>query len=66
VLSSQHSDEVELDTLESDVKKHVIDPILAEFALPSEGYRLLVNPKPYQRFGAGGGGGRGRGRGGPN
>ena len=44
VLSSQHSEEVELDTLESDVKKHVIDPILAEFALPSEGYRLLVNP----------------------
>src|SRR4029079_2993379 len=43
VLSSQHSEDVELDTLESDVKKHVIDPILAEFAIPSEGYRLLVH-----------------------
>jgi S-adenosylmethionine synthetase len=44
VLSSQHSDDVTLDTLEADVKKHVIDPILAGFEIPSEGYRLLVNP----------------------
>lgn len=44
VLSSQHSEDVTLDTLEADVKKHVIDPILAGFDLPSEGYRLLVNP----------------------
>ena len=35
---------IELDTLESDVKKHVIDPVLADFDIPSEGYRLLVNP----------------------
>ena len=44
VLSSQHAEEVELDTLESDVKKHVIDPVLADFDIRSEGYRLLVNP----------------------
>ena len=44
VLSSQHAEETELDTLESDVKKHVIDPVLETFDLPSEGYRLLVNP----------------------
>jgi len=44
VLSSQHDEDTELGTLESDVKKHVIDPVLADFALPSEGYRLLVNP----------------------
>src|SRR4051794_29721601 len=44
VLSSQHSDDVTLDTLEADVKKHVIDPILTDFDIPSEGYRLLVNP----------------------
>jgi S-adenosylmethionine synthetase len=44
VLSSQHDEDTELDTLEADVKKHVIDPVLATFALPSEGYRLLVNP----------------------
>ena len=44
VLSTQHSDEVTLETLEADIKKHVIDPVLASFAIPSEGYRLLVNP----------------------
>ena len=27
-----------------DIKKHVIDPVLAAFDIPSEGYRLLVNP----------------------
>ncbi|HQR28257.1 MAG TPA: methionine adenosyltransferase [Nocardioides sp.] len=45
VLSTQHSEEVHLaDTLEPDVKKHVIDPVLGGFDLPSSGYRLLVNP----------------------
>ena len=44
VLSSQHSEDTELDTLEADVKKHVIDPVLETFDLPSDGYRLLVNP----------------------
>ena len=44
MLSSQHSGDITLDTLEADVKKHVIDPILANFAISSEGYKLLVNP----------------------
>jgi S-adenosylmethionine synthetase len=44
VLSTQHTEETELDTLESDIKKHVIDPVLDGFTIPSEGYRLLVNP----------------------
>ncbi len=45
VLSTQHAEDVQLeDTLEPDVKKHVIDPVLAMFTIPSEGYRLLVNP----------------------
>ena len=44
VLSTQHAEETDLDTLEADIKKHVIDPVLATFDLPSEGYRLLVNP----------------------
>ncbi|MCW2796300.1 methionine adenosyltransferase [Nocardioides sp.] len=44
VLSSQHSADITLDSLEADVKKHVIDPILANFKISSEGYRLLVNP----------------------
>ena len=29
VLSTQHTEDTELDTLESDIKKHVIDPVLA-------------------------------------
>ncbi len=44
VLSSQHSDDVTLEQLEADVQQHVIDPVLATFDIPSEGYRLLVNP----------------------
>jgi S-adenosylmethionine synthetase len=45
VVSSQHAEDVDLETVfEPDVKKHVVDPVLAGFALASDGYRLLVNP----------------------
>ncbi|MEJ7832798.1 MAG: methionine adenosyltransferase [Nocardioides sp.] len=44
VLSTQHSEEVELSTLEGDIAKHVIDHVLDGVDIPSEGYRLLVNP----------------------
>lgn len=45
VLSTQHAEEIDLEsTLEPDIKKHVIDPVLASFDIESEGYRLLVNP----------------------
>jgi S-adenosylmethionine synthetase len=45
VLSSQHAEEVDLEsTLGPDVKKHVVDPILATFDITSDDYRLLVNP----------------------
>jgi S-adenosylmethionine synthetase len=44
VLSTQHAEDTELDTLEGDVKKHVVDPVLETFEITSEGYRLLVNP----------------------
>jgi S-adenosylmethionine synthetase len=44
VLSTQHSADVGLDQLETDIKQHVIDPVLASFDIPSEDYRLLVNP----------------------
>ena len=44
VLSTQHSEETDLDKLEAEIKQHVIDPVLASFDIPSEGYRLLVNP----------------------
>ncbi|MET0305313.1 MAG: methionine adenosyltransferase [Solirubrobacterales bacterium] len=44
VLSTQHAESTTLDTLETDIKQHVIDPVLATFELPSDGYRMLVNP----------------------
>ncbi|WP_203335497.1 methionine adenosyltransferase [Nocardioides limicola] len=45
VLSTQHAEDIDLEsTLQPDIKKHVIDPVLATFDIPSEGYRLLVNP----------------------
>ena len=45
VVSSQHADGISLDgTLTPDVKKYVVDPILAGIDLDSSGYRLLVNP----------------------
>lgn len=44
VLSTQHSEDTDLAKLEAEIKQHVIDPVLATFTIPSEGYRLLVNP----------------------
>jgi S-adenosylmethionine synthetase len=45
VLSTQHAEDVDLVlALEPDVKKHVVDPVLATFDIPSDDYRLLVNP----------------------
>jgi S-adenosylmethionine synthetase len=45
VVSSQHAADIDLDTLlKPDVAEHVVAPVLAEFGLDTEGYRLLVNP----------------------
>ncbi|MFL6109098.1 MAG: methionine adenosyltransferase [Marmoricola sp.] len=45
VLSSQHAEGIDLEnTLTPDIQKHVIEPVLESFDIPSEGYRLLVNP----------------------
>jgi S-adenosylmethionine synthetase len=45
VVSSQHAKHIDLDNLLApDVKRQVVDPVLAGFDLPSDGYRLLVNP----------------------
>ncbi len=45
VLSSQHAADVDLDkTLAPDVRKYVVEPVLAAFDLPSTGFNLLVNP----------------------
>ena len=44
VLSTQHSEKVGQEQLAQDIKQHVIDDVLANCDIPSEGYRLLVNP----------------------
>lgn len=45
VVSSQHAADISLDgTLGPDIRKHVVDPILATFDIDSRDYRLLVNP----------------------
>jgi len=45
VVSSQHAADIDLDTLLApDVREHVVEPELPTLSIPSEGYRLLVNP----------------------
>jgi S-adenosylmethionine synthetase len=45
VVSTQHAQGIDLDELLTpDVRKHVVDQVLAQFDIPSDGYRLLVNP----------------------
>ena len=45
VISSQHAAHVDLDkTLSPDIQKHVIQPIVDSFEIPSDGVRILVNP----------------------
>ncbi|WP_046470944.1 methionine adenosyltransferase [Allosalinactinospora lopnorensis] len=45
VLSSQHAPDINLDELLApDVKEHVIAPIVADYGLEYDDYRLLVNP----------------------
>ncbi len=45
VVSSQHSDDVDLDKqLAPEIRKHVVEPVLAKFDLSAEEFTLLVNP----------------------
>jgi S-adenosylmethionine synthetase len=45
VLSTQHEDGIDLETqLTVDIKKHVVDVVLADFDIDISDYRLLVNP----------------------
>ncbi len=45
VVSSQHADDIDLDTLlKPDIEEHVVRPVLEALDLDTEGYRLLVNP----------------------
>jgi S-adenosylmethionine synthetase len=45
VVSSQHAPDISLsDLLTPDIKEHVVDPVIAELDIDTDGYRLLVNP----------------------
>jgi S-adenosylmethionine synthetase len=45
VISAQHQDDVDLDEhLKPDVRRHVIDAVLAEMGLEADGLRVLINP----------------------
>jgi S-adenosylmethionine synthetase len=45
VLSTQHAPRIDLENLLTpDIREHVVDPVLADLDLDTEGYRLLVNP----------------------
>ena len=45
VISSQHAPEIDIEKkMAPEVKKYVIDPILASFDLPASDVRILINP----------------------
>ena len=45
VLSTQHAKGIDLDAmLTPDIRRHVVDQVLAQFDIASDDYRLLVNP----------------------
>ena len=45
VVSSQHAADIDLETLLTpDIREHVVEPVLAEYSLDTEGYNLYVNP----------------------
>ncbi len=46
VLSTQHSEDVDQETLAKDITVHVIEPVLEQFkdSVPNEGHKLFINP----------------------
>jgi S-adenosylmethionine synthetase len=45
VVSSQHASDIDLETLLApDIREHVVDPEVADLAIDTSDYRLLVNP----------------------
>jgi S-adenosylmethionine synthetase len=45
VVSSQHAPDISLsDLLTPDIQEHVVDPVIADLDIDTDGYRLLVNP----------------------
>ena len=43
VLSTQHADDVDIETLRSEVSRHVIDSVISQ-SLRGGNYRELINP----------------------
>jgi S-adenosylmethionine synthetase len=46
VLSTQHAEDVDQETLAKDITTHVIEPVLEQFKnlVPFDGYKLFINP----------------------
>lgn len=45
VISTQHRDQVSIETtIAPDLRRHVIDPVLERYGLPTTGVQVLVNP----------------------
>ncbi|MCL1900196.1 MAG: methionine adenosyltransferase [Promicromonosporaceae bacterium] len=44
VVSTQHNPGVSQDSLAALIRRQVVEPVLADVAIDSDGYRLLVNP----------------------
>ncbi|MGH3410438.1 MAG: methionine adenosyltransferase [Streptosporangiaceae bacterium] len=45
VVSTQHAPGIDLrEMLSPDIRQHVVEPVLADLELDTDGYRLLVNP----------------------
>jgi S-adenosylmethionine synthetase len=45
VVSAQHAPDIDLkELLDPDIREHVVQPIVAELDIDTNGYRLLVNP----------------------
>ncbi|GAB4004557.1 methionine adenosyltransferase [Nocardioides ultimimeridianus] len=46
VLSTQHAEDVDQETLAKDIQIHVIEPVLEQFkdSVPSDGHKLFINP----------------------
>jgi S-adenosylmethionine synthetase len=44
VVSAQHDNEVPIEKIRKDIKKHVVEPVLKKSGMESDGYILYVNP----------------------
>ncbi len=44
LLSTQHSDDISIDTIREDLHEQVIRPVVSDFEVDSSDYRVLVNP----------------------